>query len=50
VGYEIHELEPSPEEIQIPEVVITNELIANTIDNFGKLLEQYEPTSTGLMG
>lgn len=45
IGFEIPELEPEQTITQVEEVV-EDEPIADTIDNFGKILELYEPTSS----
>lgn len=45
VGFENNQLEPEGTVTQVEEIV-EDEPIANTIDNFNKLLEQYEPVSS----
>lgn len=45
VGFETPQLEPEVTVNQVEEIVVKDEPIANIIDNFSKLLEQYEPVS-----
>ncbi|MBD2504891.1 hypothetical protein [Anabaena azotica] len=40
IGFETPQLEPEP---VVEQVVVEQEPIANTVDNLGKILEQYEP-------
>ncbi|BAY41386.1 hypothetical protein NIES2111_57820 (plasmid) [Nostoc sp. NIES-2111] len=42
IGFETPQLEPEPKPV-IEQVVVEQTPVANTIDNFGKILEQYEP-------
>ncbi|MBH8575652.1 hypothetical protein I8752_22110 [Nostocaceae cyanobacterium CENA369] len=46
IGFETPQLEPEQVDVQIEQAVEVDEPIANTIDNFGKILEQYEPVSS----
>ncbi|MEJ1932144.1 hypothetical protein WDZ92_18055 [Nostoc sp. NIES-2111] len=46
IGFETPQLEPESKPV-IEQVVIEQQPIANTIDNFGKILEQYEPVIEG---
>jgi hypothetical protein len=41
IGFETPQIEPEPP--KVVEEVIEQTPVANTIDNFGKILEQYEP-------
>ncbi|BCL39778.1 hypothetical protein [Nostoc sp. MS1] len=43
IGFQTPQLEPEPKPPKVVEEVIEQTPIANTIDNFGKILEQYEP-------
>lgn len=45
VGFEIPQLEPEDVVNQAEEIVVEDEPIANTIDNFSKLLDEYAPVS-----
>ncbi|MBD2472273.1 hypothetical protein [Nostoc sp. FACHB-145] len=45
VGFETPQLEPEGIFTQVEEIV-EDEPIANTIDNFSKLLDEYQPVSS----
>ncbi|BAB78145.1 hypothetical protein ACN23B_27245 (plasmid) [Anabaena sp. FACHB-709] len=42
IGFGNPQIEPDPKPV-VEQVVVQNEQIPNTIDNFGKILDQYEP-------
>jgi hypothetical protein len=42
IGFETPQLEPEAKPV-VEQVVVEQTPIANTIDNFSKILEQYEP-------
>ncbi|MBD2255118.1 hypothetical protein [Nostoc parmelioides] len=42
IGFQTPQLEPEPV-VVVEQVVVEQTPVANTIDNFGKILEQYEP-------
>ncbi|MFN6567954.1 hypothetical protein [Dendronalium sp. ChiSLP03b] len=46
IGFETSQLEPEGEVNQVEQTVVEDEPIADTISNFGKILEQYEPVSS----
>ncbi|MEA5566690.1 hypothetical protein [Anabaena sp. UHCC 0399] len=47
IGFETPQLEVEPEPV-VEQVVVEPEPIANTIDNFGKILEQCQQPATDL--
>ncbi|MBD2302868.1 hypothetical protein [Nostoc sp. FACHB-190] len=46
VGFETPQLEPEDVVNQAEEIVVKDEPIANTINNFSKLLDEYAPVSS----
>lgn len=46
VGFETPQLETEATLNQVEEIVVEDEPIANTIDNFSKLLDEYAPVSS----
>lgn len=46
IGFETPQLEPEQIDVQIEQAVEVDEPIANTINNFSKILDEYEPVSS----